>query len=480
MPARFVSVDRATPLLLPPSIQDWLPEDHPARLVVDLVESLDLQAASVNHKGTGSEQYPPSMLLSLLLYNYSGGVFSSREIEKATYDDVGVRYICAEHHPDHDTICTFRRNNAELIRSTFTQSLQLAAQVGLIRLGQLEIAFDGSKLEANAASRARTTVREVDAEITALKEQEHRLNKTIDKLLDEAENTDRREEKNRSPIPAELSCPEARVMKLREARKLLARKERRRAKLEAARAALSERKQERHDRREAQRSEIKESDLGSVPRSLPTEVEENEGLNLSDPESVRLRGDGASLDGYNGQASVDMGESGLIVGSHVCTESSDRQQLEANIAEVETNLGTGSIAVAVADKGYDNTYQIDKIEKNGGPVMLCEQQGDANAATGGKSGKRSARERATNQKRRELKARLELAENRSRRSRRKTTVEPTFGIIKEQMGYRRCRLRGEEKVDLDWRLVSFGFNLRKLSRNESWKAAMKSLRSRKR
>ena len=463
-------VDRETPLLLPPSLQDWVPEDHPARLVVELVESLDLTSAKVNDRGTGSAQYPPSMMLSLLLYRYSAGVFSSREIEKATYDDVGVRYICAENHPDHDTICAFRRHNGELIRSAFSQSLRLAAQVGLIRVGKLEIAIDGTKLAANAGSRARRSVAQIESELMELDRQTQGLERTVEELLVEAEKTDRREEQNHRTLPESLTCAKTRAEKLRQAKELIAKKERRRARLEAARAALIQDKQERHDRRERQREEIKDSEVGHVPRSLSAEVEPSDEVNVSDPQSVRLRGEGKSVDGYNAQASVDMGGIGLIVGCHVCAQSSDRQQLRENLSEVEANLGAGSVAVAVADKGFENTYQIESVRRAGGPLVLCEQQGDPSLAS---SGKASKRDRRTNRARRAQRRLLERPENRLRRRRRKTTVEPTFGIIKEQMGYRRSRLRGREGADVEWGLVSFGFNLRKLFRDQQWREAMK-------
>ena len=117
MGSRFVNVDHDTPLLLPPNLRDWVPSDHLAHFILDAVEMLDLRQVRVNVRGTGSEQYPPSMLLSLLLYSYATGIFSSRRIEQSTYDSVPTRMICADTHPDHDTICTFRRENAALAQA---------------------------------------------------------------------------------------------------------------------------------------------------------------------------------------------------------------------------------------------------------------------------------------------------------------------------------------------------------------------------
>ena len=119
MAQRLREIDRDTPMLLPPSIQEWIEDDHPAKLIVEMINHVDLSAAAINHRGSGDEQYPPGMMLALLIFCYSGGVFSSRKIETATYDNVGVRYICGNEHPDHDTICKFRRENGELLRSVF-------------------------------------------------------------------------------------------------------------------------------------------------------------------------------------------------------------------------------------------------------------------------------------------------------------------------------------------------------------------------
>ena len=135
MPARFVNIDRDTPLLLPPNLKDWVPANHLCLFIVDAVEELDLYQVKVNERGTGSEQYPPRMLLSLLIYSYATGVFGSRRIEQSTYESVPVRVLCADTHPDHDTICTFRRENKELVSEAFVKVLEMAQNLK----GQSEI-----------------------------------------------------------------------------------------------------------------------------------------------------------------------------------------------------------------------------------------------------------------------------------------------------------------------------------------------------
>jgi transposase len=124
MAARFVNIDRDTPLLMPPNLREWVPTAHLAHFTMDVVEELDLHCFKVNDRGTGSAQYPPSMMLSLLLYSYATGTFSSRRIEQSTFDSVPVRMICADEHPDHDTICTFRRENKPLVNEAFVRALR--------------------------------------------------------------------------------------------------------------------------------------------------------------------------------------------------------------------------------------------------------------------------------------------------------------------------------------------------------------------
>ena len=151
MPARFVNIDRDTPLLLPPNLKDWVPANHLCLFIVDAVEELALHQVKVNERGTGSEQYPPRMLLSLLIYSYATGVFGSRRIEQSTYESVAVRVLCADAHPDQDTICTFQRENKELVSEAFVKVLEMAQNLKFLKVGQITVAVDGTKVLANAS-----------------------------------------------------------------------------------------------------------------------------------------------------------------------------------------------------------------------------------------------------------------------------------------------------------------------------------------
>jgi transposase len=214
MSERFVVVDRDTPMLLPPSIQDWLPEGHLAHFVVKTVGLLPLHGFQVNTRGTGSAQMPPSMMLSLLIYSYAVGRMSSRQIEKATYEDVASRYICGDRaHPDHDTICTFRRQNADLFQESFVKVLEYAREMGVLakRGG---VSADGTKIGANASKHAAVSHGRA-AELIA------ELEREVQTLMALAEKADRETLPETLKIPEEIARREKRLAKLREAKAVI-------------------------------------------------------------------------------------------------------------------------------------------------------------------------------------------------------------------------------------------------------------------
>ena len=213
MSTRLVNVDRNTPMLLPPDLRDWVREDDLVHFVIDALTVLDVSAARLNQRGTGNEQYPPSMMLGLLIYCYAQGIFSSRQIERATHQHISVRYLTGNTHPDHDTVAKFRRENAALIRSAFVQLLRLAQASGLLRLGA--VALDGTKIAAAAAKRQNVTYEQLQAEIGE-------LNAKVEGLLAQAEAADQSGGGDEQ-LPTEL-----------------AKAEKRRARLVAAKAELEE------------------------------------------------------------------------------------------------------------------------------------------------------------------------------------------------------------------------------------------------
>ncbi len=205
MSARFVNLDRQTPMFLPCDLRDWVPADHIVHFILDAVEQIPTAHFHVNHRGTGSEQYPPTMMLALLIYGYATGRFGSRTIEAATHSDVAVRYLCANEHPDHDSICAFRAANKVAFQAAFVTVLQLAQQLRLTRVGTVSV--DGTKIQANASKHAAVSYQRAGELIVQLELE-------VQELLTRAEQADAQAPKETLDLPAELTRREQRLAAL--------------------------------------------------------------------------------------------------------------------------------------------------------------------------------------------------------------------------------------------------------------------------
>jgi len=215
MAERQVEVDRETAMLLPVNMREWVPEDDLVHFVIAAVESMNLSSFSVNERGSGSKQYPPHMMTELLIYCYSNDMFSSRRIERATYRDVAVRYLTGNTHPDHDTICKFRRENATVFREAFLEVLRLAVEMKFLKVGTISI--DGTHIKANASKHK-------SVRYDRLQQLEQQLRDDIDELLkraERAEQADRDDESDGQSIPKELARRKQLHEKVSEARKNL-------------------------------------------------------------------------------------------------------------------------------------------------------------------------------------------------------------------------------------------------------------------
>ena len=224
--SNFRQIDRQTIFLLPPSVDDWLPQKHLARFVVELIDKLDVSAMSGAYRGSGSASYHPRLLLGILVYGYAAGVFSSRKLERATYDSVAFRFIAANDHPDHDTIATFRRRFLKQIEGLFVQLLLLAREMGLLTMGT--VALDGTKIHANASKHSALSYEhagKIEAQLKA----------EVAELLAKAKAADQ------SAAPDGLSIPDE-----------LARREDRLQRIAAARAKIEARAKERFEREQAE------------------------------------------------------------------------------------------------------------------------------------------------------------------------------------------------------------------------------------
>lgn len=423
---RFVTVDRHTPMLLPPDLRDWVKDDDLVHFVVDALAVLDLSCAKLNERGTGDRQYPPGMMLGLLIYCYAQGMFSSRQMERATYQNVSVRYLCGNTHPDHDTVAKFRRENAQLIRSAFVQLLRLAQKSGLLRLGA--IALDGTKMGAAASKRQNLTYAQLQAQIGELDRQ-------VQGLLDKAEAADQsgaREE--------EMPAP-------------LANAQERRARLLAAKSELEAQALERHQKREQDRQQLPP---GCRRGPLDPQPKAQDRINLSDKDSSLQRTRSGIIQGYNAQWAMSV-ESGLIVGADVVREGNDRRQLEPMIRHVNKNVGPPPLVLV--DTDYENVVQMTAVEAQGIRILCPPRRSDDAKALG----KQRPWRRVSKAYRQQMRQRLAEASSQALYRLRKTTIEPGFGIIKSALGFARFRLRGLEKVKNEWQLISLAFNSRRLA-----------------
>lgn len=441
MSARLVNIDRDTPLLLPPDLRDWVERDDLAHFLIDALEVLDLSGAVLNVRGSGSEQYPPGMMLVVLIYCYAQGIFSSRQIERATYQHVSVRYLAGDTHPDHDTVAKFRRENEGLLKGVFVQLLRLAKASGLLQLGA--IAIDGTKLKAAAGKRHTKSHGQIEEE---LKE----LNAQVSQLLEKAAAADQ------SAAPAQELPGE------------LAEAQARRARLRWAKAELERQAQEHHEGREQVRAA--EAARGVPPRGQVKAVasgpRSSDRINPSDPQSVLLPSPQKNgfIQGYNAQLALSVGGAGsgvsLIVAAEVVRETNDLRQLEPMSQAAVENLQAIPRTVLV-DTGYDNTRQILEVEARYGLRVLCPPARSARAQEGHVSRYRWDRQR--HQARQAMRARFQHPETQALYARRQTSIEPAIGIVKNAMGFSRFRLRGLQKVRLEWTLVSLAFNCRRLA-----------------
>ena len=210
MSAEFRTIDRDTPMLMPASIQEWLPEQHLARFVVDIVDQLDLSELTSRYGGGGKQAYHPALLVALLFYGYATGVFSSRKLEQATYDSVAFRYISADRHPDHDTIASFRKRFLVELEGLFKQILVLASNLGVLRLGS--VSLDGSKIQGNASKHKAMSWGHAN-------ELEKQLEQEVQQLLELAERADGESEAPQVEldIPGELQRREQRLAAIQDA-----------------------------------------------------------------------------------------------------------------------------------------------------------------------------------------------------------------------------------------------------------------------
>jgi len=444
-------------LLLPPSLHDWLPERHLARFVAEVVETLDLQAIYESYAGDGRglAAYQPTMMVRVLLYGYCVGVVSSRKIERATYEDVGFRFLSADTHPDHDTIAAFRARHLSALAGLFVQALRLCERAGLVKLGH--VAIDGTKIKANASKHKAMSY-------ARMTETEARLRAEVEALLRHAAEVDAAEDAQYGPgvrgdeLPAELARREVRLAKIREAKAALEQEAREQA---AQQRAEAEAKIAARAEHAAQTGKKVGGRAPQVPDPAEAVPDPKAQRNFTDPES-RIMPDGANkgsfIQAYNAQAAVD-GHRQIIVAADITPQTNDSQQLVPMLMQVQVNVGRVPHAVS-ADAGYWSDANVTDPRVAGSDLHIATGRHThgvhPEATAPPPSDPVSAKEA--------MRHKLQTAEGQAIYKERKAIVEPVFGQTKERRGFRRFSFRGTTRVRAEWRLICLTGNLLKLFR----------------
>ena len=429
--------------LLPPSPMDWLPEDHLARLILELVEDLDLTAvlSSYERELRGFPPHNPRMMTALLLYAYCVGVPSSRKIERRTHEDVAFRVLAGNTHPDHTAISEFRRRHLGALAGLFVQVLKLCQKMGLVKLGN--VSLDGTKLKANASKHKAMSHKR-------MLEEEKRLQEKIDALLKAAESTDATEDAQHGPgvrgdeLPQELRRAEARRDRIRQARE-----------------ALEKEARDGHD------SPSKDDDSDGpaapeaddhLPRNRPATNKDGTPTdkaqrNFTDPESRIMKTGDGFIQGYNGQAVVDSAHQ-IIIAHGLSNQSPDTEYFQPMLARAIANAGSAPMFVT-ADNGYFSEANIDTaLAADVAPLIApSRERHGPEAFKGPDTEKKKLHE--------SMRACFNELGGLAFYRRRKTIVEPVFGQIKNR-GFRTLLLRGLAKARLEWALIALSHNLLKL------------------
>ena len=447
MAVEFIPIDRETPYILPPSVQDYLPEDHLARFVVDIVDQLDLSRLSAVYSGKGSRPYHPAMLVALLFYGYATGVFSSRKLEKATYDSIALRFICANMNPDHDTIASFRKRFLKELEALFVDILLIAEAMGLMKLGN--VSLDGTKIKANASKHKALSWDYANQLEAQLKEE-------VDELMRLAQEADQSSLPEKLDIPEELKRREARLAVIEQAKK----------EIEARAQQRDEREQAAYEQKLAKRKTY-EQDTGhkargkepAPPRPGPQPKDQ---VNLTDEQSrIMPSSSGGFEQAYNAQAGVDI-ETHLIVEQHVTQHTNDKQEIEPaleNIAALPEALG--QVENLLADTGYFSEANVERCKDADIDPLIPEKREKHN---------RPLQERYKEDPQspdnptsvQAMRHRMQTREGKGLYAKRKSTVETVFGIIKHVQGFRQFLLRGLDSVQSEWTLVCIGWNLKRM------------------
>lgn len=444
------TVNRDQIYLMPPSLQEWLPEKDMAWFIIDVVEQMDLTAYYRKYRsdGRGQEAYDPAMMIALMVYAYSNGIQSSRAIERLCERDIGFKVIAGDEKPDHTTIARFRRDNGKAIEELFMEALKLCAKAGLLKIGV--VALDGTKMKADAALDSNRTYDHIESEVK--------------RMLAEAENKDTEEDKlygkdkRGDELPEELQDRRSRLARLKECK----------ARLEREKTEEATRQKEKIENREKEETESGQKKRGRKPKAPDACVEADAKANVTDPDSRIMKTRIGYVQGYNGQAVVT--ENQIIIAAELTTEENDVSQLipmiektEQSIARLE--LGDKGIGVVLADAGYCTDSNLESVRLNGTECIIATKKDwkqrqalrEADSPCGRIPEGLSLRER--------MERKLLTKRGRALYKKRGQIVEPVFGQIKTCRGIYKFMRRGFEACAQEWKLICATHNLLKLWRS---------------
>jgi len=442
---RFVPVDRDTQFLFPPSVQEWLPDNHLARFVVEVIEELDLTALEQSYAGRGSDAIHPAMLVALLLYGYATGTFSSRALERASYDSIAIRYITANTHPDYDTINSFRQRFLKEIKAIFVQVLGYAQEVGMLKLGT--VSLDGTKVHANASRHRAMSYGHA-------KKLEAKLKAEVAELMKRAEAANAKDLPEGMNLPQELSRRQQRLAAIAEAKaKIEARVKAEAEAAYAAKLAAREERAKKNGKRPGGRPP-------TPPSGTPADTDQ---VNFTDEDSRIMPVPGGGFEqAYNAQAAVDT-DSMLVVATTLTQATNDKQQVVPMLEQLQAlPEDLGRVKRLLADTGYVSENNVNacaqaKIE----PLIALGRE-----AHHGSPFDRFAEPAPLPTKPTPMAAmrhRLQTRRGRKLYGLRKCTVEPVFGLIKHVMKFRQFLLRGLADVRGEWSLVCLAWNMKRMN-----------------
>ena len=419
-------------LLLPPSLREWLPEQHLVYFVSDVVDQLDLSAmyAVYEKEKRGQPPYDPRLMTKLLVYGYCTGVFSSRRIQKRLQEDIPFKVLAAGNEPDFRTISDFRKIHIETLQNLFEQVLAMALECGAIKLGR--VSLDGTKMKANASKhKAMSYARMI--------EKQKQLKEEVKQLLDQAAAADETEDRyfgsqRGDELPEELRRRETRLAKIKQAKKVV-----------------------------EQRARDKATEEGkSAEEAKRAKPEDKDQYNFTDPESRIMKSSDGFVQGYNAQAAVEP-KLLLIVGQSVTEAANDKKQLKPMMELIEQQSGQRPEAI-LADNGYCSEENLAHLESTDKPERNIEGFIATGKQTHGEHrlpAKRGPLPKGATKVDR-MKRKLQTKVGKAVYAARKCVVEPVFGQIKQARGFRQFLLRGKEKVKGEWALLCLTHNVLRL------------------